>query len=186
VSGPPGPVGAVWPVTVRPSHIAAPDLPGQGLPEISPAFLGTWGPRFRNSTGRVRRPRSQLSDPGRMPRPPEGKRGDYELRDAKGLDTLAGGTPVCMYRQRPPGPPRERDEPAGGARSQHRVGWTACSRRERACKSFSARVGTQWARPPPTPRASGGSYSCLIRARRVARAVRIPPLPQFSSTHAAD
>jgi hypothetical protein len=84
---------------VRPSHVAAPDLPGRGLPEISPAFLGTWGPRFRNSTRRVRRPRSQLSDPARMPRPPEGKRGDYELRDAKGLDTLAGGTPICMYRQ---------------------------------------------------------------------------------------
>jgi hypothetical protein len=134
---------------VRPSHVAAPDLPGRGLPEISPAFLGTWGPRFRNSTRRVRRPRSQLSDPGRMPRPPEGKRGDYELRDAKGLDTLAGGTPVCKYRQRPPGPPRERDEPAGGARSQHHAGWTACSRRERAWKSFSARAGTPMG-PSPT------------------------------------
>jgi hypothetical protein len=81
-SGPPRPVRAVWPVMVRPSHVAAPDPPGRGLPESSPAFLGTWGPRFRNSTGRVRRPRSQLSDPGRMPRPPEGKREDYGLRDA--------------------------------------------------------------------------------------------------------
>jgi hypothetical protein len=143
---------------VRPSHVAAPDLPGQGLPESSPAFLGTWGPQFRNSTGRVRRPRSQLSDPGRMPRPPEGKREDYGLRDAKGLDTLAGGTPVCMYRQRPPGPPRERDEPAGGARSQHRAGWTACSRRERAWKSFSARAGT--------PRGPSPSHAVLVRRFR--------------------
>jgi hypothetical protein len=30
-----------------------------------------------------------------------------------------------MYRQRPPVPPRVRDEPAGGARSQHCAGWTA-------------------------------------------------------------
>jgi hypothetical protein len=28
-SGPPRPVGAVWPVMVRPSHVAAPDLPGE-------------------------------------------------------------------------------------------------------------------------------------------------------------
>jgi hypothetical protein len=44
-----------------------------------------------------------------------------------GLDTLAGGTPVCMYRQRPPGPPRVRYEPAGGAIILCCTGWTACS-----------------------------------------------------------
>ena len=31
------------------------------------------------------------------------------------LDTARGGTPVLGYRQWPPGPPRERYEPAGGA-----------------------------------------------------------------------
>src|SRR6185437_5104250 len=30
------------------------------------------------------------------------------------LDTARGGTPVLGYRQWPPGPPRERYEPAGG------------------------------------------------------------------------
>jgi hypothetical protein len=57
-------------------------------------------------------------------------------RDAKNLYTLAGATPVRMYRQRPSGPPRVRDEPAGGARSQHCAGWTACSHRGRARMSF--------------------------------------------------
>jgi hypothetical protein len=104
---------------VRPLHVAAPDLPGRGLPEISPAFLGTWGPRFRNSTGRVRRPRSQLSDRGRMPRPPEGKKGDYELRDSKGLNTLAGGTPLCMYRQGGRGAVRARNQ--AGAHRRRRI-----------------------------------------------------------------
>jgi hypothetical protein len=56
---------------------------------------------------------------------PRRQGGDYGLRDAKGLDTLAGGTPIRMYQQRPPGPPWERDEPTGGARSQHCAGWTA-------------------------------------------------------------
>jgi hypothetical protein len=121
-----------------------------------------------------------------MPRPPEGKGGDYELRDAKGLDTLAGGTPICMYRQRPPGPPRERDEPVGGARSQHRAGWTACSRQERAWMSFPPKRDPRGARPPPAPCASGGSDSCLIRARPSAWAVRIPPFPPSSSGHAHD
>jgi hypothetical protein len=32
---------------------------------------------------------------------PRRQGGDYGLRDAKGLDTLAGGTPIRMYRQRP-------------------------------------------------------------------------------------
>jgi hypothetical protein len=34
---------------------------------------------------------------------------------------------VCMYRQRPPGPPRVRNEPAGGAISLRCARWTACS-----------------------------------------------------------
>ena len=33
------------------------------------------------------------------------------------LDMARGGTPVLRYRQWPPGPPRERYEPAGGATS---------------------------------------------------------------------
>jgi hypothetical protein len=48
-SGPPWPVEAVRPVMVRPSHAAAPDplgSPGpRGLPESSPALLGTRRPR---------------------------------------------------------------------------------------------------------------------------------------------
>jgi hypothetical protein len=72
---------------------------------------------------------------GRMPRGPEA-RGSVDYEKYQGLDTLAGGTPICMYRQRPPGPPRERDEPAGGAKSQHRAGCTARSRQARARMSF--------------------------------------------------
>jgi hypothetical protein len=43
------------------------------LPESSPATLGTWRPRTSKSTGKVRRPWSQLSGPGRMPHHPEGE-----------------------------------------------------------------------------------------------------------------
>jgi hypothetical protein len=83
-SGPPRPVGAVWPVMVRPSHVAARTSLGspglRGLPESSPAFPGTWRPRTFKSTGEVRRPWSQLSGPGRTPRHPkdEGKITDSE------------------------------------------------------------------------------------------------------------
>jgi hypothetical protein len=57
-------------------------------------------------------------------------------RHAKGMDTLAGSTPVRMYRQRPPDPPWVREEPAGGAISQRCSGWTACSRRKGAGRLF--------------------------------------------------
>jgi hypothetical protein len=107
-------------------------------------------------------------------------------RDAKGLDTLAGGTPVRMYRQRLPGPPRVRIEPAGGAISQRCAGWTTCSRRERAGMSFPPWRDPRGARPPPAPHASGGSDSCLIRARPAALAVWIPPFPPASSGHSLD
>ena len=42
---------------------------------------------------------------------------DVDRDNYKGtcLDTARGGTPVLGYRQWPPGPPRERYEPAGGA-----------------------------------------------------------------------
>jgi hypothetical protein len=91
-----------------------------------------------------------------------------------------------MYRQRPPSPPWVRDEPAGGARPQHRAGWTACSRRKRARMSFCPKREPRGARPPPAPCASGSSDSCLIRARPAAWAVRIPPFPLSSSSHAFD
>jgi hypothetical protein len=90
-SGPPRPVGAVRPVMVRPSHAAAPDLPGspgpRGLPESSLAFRGMRRPRTSQSSGRVRRPWSQLSGPGRMPRHPEGE------GEIKYGDTLRAWTP---------------------------------------------------------------------------------------------
>jgi hypothetical protein len=107
-------------------------------------------------------------------------------RHAKGLDTLAGGTPVRMYRQRPPGPPWVRDEPAGGAISQCCTGWTACSRRKGAGKTFPPWRGPRGARPPPALRAPGGSGSCLIRARPTALAVRIPPFSPAPSGHSFD
>jgi hypothetical protein len=67
---------------------------------------------------------------------PQKVTGRLRIVRRQALDTLAGGAPIYMYRQRPPGPPWVRDEPAGGARSQHRAGCTACSRRERAWMSF--------------------------------------------------
>jgi hypothetical protein len=81
---PPRPVVAVWPVMVRPSHVAAPDPLGspspRGQPESPPALLGAQRPRTPQSSGRVRRPWSQLSGPGNVPRHPEGEEGimDYE------------------------------------------------------------------------------------------------------------
>jgi hypothetical protein len=138
--GPPWPAGAGWPVMVWPSHVAVPDLPGEA---------GSAG-----VTRELSRPRGCAEAPdltelgegpetavpavrsgGRMPRGPEA-RGSVDYEKSQGLDTLAGGTLICMYRQRPPGPPRERDEPAGGAKSQHRVGCTARSRQARARMSF--------------------------------------------------
>jgi hypothetical protein len=35
---------------------------------------------------------------GRMPRGPEA-RGSVDYEKSQGLDSLAGGTPICMYRQ---------------------------------------------------------------------------------------
>jgi hypothetical protein len=75
--GPPRPVVAVWPVMVRPSHVAAPDplgSPGpRGQPVSPPALLGfaeapdlleLWeGPETVD----------QLSGPGNVPRHPEGE-----------------------------------------------------------------------------------------------------------------
>jgi hypothetical protein len=124
--------------------------------------------------------------PGSHATSPSGRGGGYGLRDARGLDTLAGGTPVCMYRQRLPGPPWVRDEPAGGAKSQLRAGWTARSRRVRAWMSFRPKWDPRGARPAPAAHASGGSDSCLIRARPAAWAVRIPPFPYTPSSHASD
>jgi hypothetical protein len=43
--------------------------------------------------------------------------------------------------------------------------------------SFPPLRDPRGARPLPAPCASGGSDSCLIRARPAARAVRIPPFP---------
>jgi hypothetical protein len=91
-------------------------------------LMGTWGRRtYVSSGGEVRRPRSQLSGPGRTSRLPKDKGEVTDNLAPIGLDTLVGGTPVCMYRQRPPGPPRMRNEPAGGAISLCCAGWTACS-----------------------------------------------------------
>jgi hypothetical protein len=52
--------------------------------------------------------------------------------------------------------------------------------------TFSPKWDPRGARPPPAPCASGGSDSCLIRARSAARAVRIPPFPAPSRGHASD
>jgi hypothetical protein len=99
------------------------------------------------------------------------------LAHSLGSNTLAGGTPVRVYRQRPPGPPRVRNEPAGGAISQRCAGWTACSCRERVGMFFPPRRDPRGAHPPPVRRMPGSSDSCLIRARSAALAVRIPPFP---------
>jgi hypothetical protein len=90
---------------VRPSHVAAPDLPGEAgsagaTRELSrsPGCAETPGlmELGRGSGGRgpscqARRPYATW---------PRGE-GEYGLWESEGLDTLAGGTPICMYRQRP-------------------------------------------------------------------------------------
>jgi hypothetical protein len=55
------------------------------------------------------------------------------------MGTLVGGTPICIYRQRHPGPPRVRYEPAGGAIILCCAGWTGCSHCEGAKKDFLLR-----------------------------------------------
>jgi hypothetical protein len=90
---------------VWPSHVAAPDLPGEA---------GSAG-----VTRELSRPRGCAKVPdltelgegpetvapavrpgGRMPRGPEA-RGSVDYEKYQGLDTLAGGTPICMYRHFP-------------------------------------------------------------------------------------
>jgi hypothetical protein len=124
--------------------------------------------------------------PGPHATSPRRRGGDHIWWYAKGLYTLAGGTPVCMYRQRPPGPPRVKDEPAGGA-SFPALRRVDCSiRRGRAWMTFPPKRDPRGARPPPVPCASGGSDSCLIRARPSARAVQIPSFPLPSRGHTSD
>jgi hypothetical protein len=174
----------------RPSHMASPDLPGEA--GSAGVIRGLSCPRgyaeAPDLTELGEGPETAVPavrPGGRIPRVPE-PRGSVDYGKPQCLDTLAGGTPICMYRQWPPGPPRERNEPAGGAKSQHRAGWTARSRQVRAWMSFCPSRGSRRARPLRAPRASDGSDSCLIRARRAARAVRIPPFSPSSSGHTID
>jgi hypothetical protein len=112
---------------VWPSHVAAPDLPGE---------VGSAG-----VTRELSRPRGCAEDPdltelgegpetvvpavrpgGRMPRGPEA-RGSVDYEKSQGLDTLAGGTPICMYRQTPsrpqrPTPPPNRDRRGRSGQTQ--------------------------------------------------------------------
>jgi hypothetical protein len=77
------------PVEVWPPHVAAPDLLGESGPVEAtpehPALVGTWRRRTYKSTREVRRPRSQLSGPGRTPR--------YLENEGEVTDNL---TPVWM------------------------------------------------------------------------------------------
>jgi hypothetical protein len=71
----------------------------RGPPESIPVLMGTCRPRTYKSTGAVRRPRSQLSGPGCMPRHPKDEEEVTDNLVSIRLDTLVGGTPVRMYRQ---------------------------------------------------------------------------------------
>jgi hypothetical protein len=78
----------------------------EGPPKAPQPFLGTWRPRTCNSSGRVRGPRSQLSGPGYVPRPPEGER---EITDC---EAPSPGHPSRRYPYLyVPTPPPARMEP---------------------------------------------------------------------------
>jgi hypothetical protein len=103
---------------VRPSHVAVPDLPGEAgsagaTRELSPSpgcaeapglmVLGG-GSGGHGPSCQARRPYATW---------PRGE-GEYGLWESEGLDTLAGGTPIRMYRHmgirpvgvlEPPSPP---------------------------------------------------------------------------------
>jgi hypothetical protein len=101
--GPPRPVGVGWPVMVRSSHVAAPDLPGEaGSAGVTrklsrpPGCAETPGLMELGGGSGDRGPSCQARRPyATWPRGEE----EYGLWEAEGLDTLAGDTPICMYRQ---------------------------------------------------------------------------------------
>jgi hypothetical protein len=57
-----------------------------------------------------------------------------------------------MYRQMPPGPPRVRNEPAGGAIILCIARWTACAHSEGAGRTFPS--GEMWQNQPELHRSS--------------------------------
>ena len=75
-----GRVEVMWQCLCRHGHVEAPDLAGHGRGSEDPApYCQARGVRHVTKEAGPRRPQ----------------------RDVKGLATLAGGTPVCMYRQYP-------------------------------------------------------------------------------------
>jgi hypothetical protein len=101
---PSSPVEGAWPVMVRLSHVAAGPPGGSGAagatrkPSCPPWCTGAPGfPELGEGPETV----APAVRPGSHATSPSGRGGGYGLRDARGLDTLAGGTPVCMYRHSP-------------------------------------------------------------------------------------
>jgi hypothetical protein len=80
-------------VEVWPPHVVAPDLPREsGSVEATPehaALVGMWRRRTYESTGEVRRPRSQLTGPGRTPRRPENEGEVTDNLTPVWMDTLS-------------------------------------------------------------------------------------------------
>jgi hypothetical protein len=135
--------------------------------------------------GEVWRPCPQLSGPGRTPCHPKSKCEVMDNLTPLELDTPVGGTPVCMYRQRPPGQPRVRYEPAGGAIILCSAGWKLAPI-AKGQEGHSPPARSPRRRPLPAFCTPDGSASCLIRTRPAVPAVRIPPFPSASSDHAFD
>jgi hypothetical protein len=89
---------------VRPSHVAAPDLPGEAgsagaTRELSPSPGCAEAPGLMELGGGSggRGPSCQARRPYATWARGEG---EYGLWESEGLDTLAGGTPICMYRHK--------------------------------------------------------------------------------------
>jgi hypothetical protein len=144
---------------VRPSHAAVPDplgSPGpRGLPESPPALLGVRRPRTSQSSRKARRPWSQLSGPGRMPRHPEG---EGEITDCRrqGPGHSSRRYP-CLYV------PTEAPGPTSGAGRTRRWGQIPASCR--VDSSFPPGKGTDVLSPiAGSPR--GPSSTHTVRVRR--------------------